>query len=162
MEQLRISGKHLGELSMKDFCPRCFWIKIHCKNLPFQIFPGIFSSIDSYSKKITNRHFEKNKVVPDWINSIGEIESIVKVPSLNKFFVDDEETQIHLTGVPDEMFQLKNKSYVILDYKTARYTGNQDELLPMYEVQLNSYAYIAERIGLKPISWLGLLYYEPM
>ena len=127
MEQLRISGKHLGELSMKDFCPRCFWIKIHCKNLPFQIFPGIFSSIDSYSKKITNRHFEKNKVVPDWINSIGEIESIVKVPSLNKFFVDDEETQIHLTGVPDEMFQLKNKSF-FRDVKKIRREGSAKQL----------------------------------
>jgi hypothetical protein len=31
----------------------------------------------------------------------------------------------------------------------------------MYEVQLNAYAYIGERVGFKPISGLGLLYYEP-
>jgi hypothetical protein len=33
---------------MKGFCPRCFWISRRAR-LPWQIFPGIFSSIDSYS-----------------------------------------------------------------------------------------------------------------
>jgi len=47
MTKLRISAKNLGELALSDFCPRCFWLKLHAKRLPFQIFPGIFSSIDA-------------------------------------------------------------------------------------------------------------------
>jgi hypothetical protein len=45
--QIRISGKDLGALALPDFCPRCFWIRRHApQGLPFQVFPGIFSSID--------------------------------------------------------------------------------------------------------------------
>jgi len=38
--QFRISAKNLGELALSDFCPRCFWLKLHIRQLPFQIFPG--------------------------------------------------------------------------------------------------------------------------
>jgi len=52
-EVLRISDKNLGALALPDFCPRCFWIKMKTGNkLPFQIFPGIFSSIDAYTKHV--------------------------------------------------------------------------------------------------------------
>lgn len=44
MTELRISAKTLGELACADFCSRCFWLKAKAKKLPFQIFPGIFSS----------------------------------------------------------------------------------------------------------------------
>lgn len=63
--------------------------------------------------------------------------------------------------MPDEVLILKDGGYCILDYKTARYTGNQDNLMPTYEVQLNAYAFIAESIGLNPIVKLVLVYYEP-
>ena len=38
----------------------------------------------------------------------------------------------------------------------------QDALYPMYEAQLNAYAWIGERCGLAPVSGLALLYTEPM
>ena len=47
MSELCISAKTLGEPVLPDFCPRCFWLKLHARQLPFQIFPGIFSSIDA-------------------------------------------------------------------------------------------------------------------
>jgi hypothetical protein len=65
------------------------------------------------------------------------------------------------TGIPDQLFQRPDGSYGIIDYKTARYTGNQDALMPVYEVQLNGYAYIAEAIGDRPVKDLYLAYFEP-
>ena len=62
---LQISGKDLGALAMRDFCPRCFWIQRRTK-LPWQIFPGIFSSIDSYSKKVVHGQFDKSGM-PGWL-----------------------------------------------------------------------------------------------
>ena len=54
-EILRISAKNLGELALPDFCPRCFWLKLKAHNrLPFQIFPGIFSSSDAYTKRVVH------------------------------------------------------------------------------------------------------------
>ncbi len=163
MDQITISAKNLGALALRKFCPRCFWLKMRCDNkLPFQIFPGIFSSIDSYTKKVTNLHHQKLSVVPKWLADFGDLDKPVKTPHYTKFFVIDENTNVKLWGAPDEIIQKKDHSFVILDYKTARYTGTQDELLPMYEVQLNSYAFIGTRGDFKPVSALGLVYYEPL
>lgn len=161
MDQIRISAKNLGALALSGFCPRCFWLKMHCRELPYQIFPGIFSSIDSYTKKVTNTHYEKTTRIPSWLEPLGDIVKPVKAPGHSTFYIVDPETNIKLTGVPDEVFQKKDESYFIADYKTAKYTGNQDKLLPMYETQLNGYAFIGERTGLNPVTGLALVYYEP-
>ena len=162
MDQIRISAKHLGSLTLPDFCERCFWLNLKMKfRLPFQIFPGIFSSIDSYSKKITNVCFDKHGHVPHWFNEFGDLGKPITVPHHSRFFHIDHETNIRLTGVCDDILKRNDGSYFIIDYKTARYTNGQDALLPIYEAQLNGYAYIAERTGIGPVSGLGLIYYEP-
>ena len=127
MEQLRISGKDLGYLALPDACARCFWVKRHC-SLPYQIFPGIFSSLDAYQKKVTGLG------VPAWLQRSGVDGEVLPAVTSRSFqtVVDD----VLLTGVPDEMVRLADGSLAIIDYKTARYTGNQDTLLPMYTTQL--------------------------
>ena len=162
MNTTTISCKDLGALALKEFCPRCFWIKRRCENkLPFQIFPGIFSAIDKYSKKVTNVHYEKKSIIPEWLSSFGDFLKPIAVPHYSKFFIMDLGTNIQLRGAPDEIIQKKDGSYFIIDYKTAKYTDVQDELLPMYEVQLNAYAYIGNRCNFNPVSGIGLVYYEP-
>jgi hypothetical protein len=162
MKQIRISAKNLGAVAMPSFCPRCFWITSHCEKQPFQIFPGIFSSIDSYSKKVTSHYYEDHRRLVKWFAKAGLTGKPVKVPHFKDFNILDAGTNILLTGVPDEILKLSDGSYAILDYKTAKFTGNQDELMPMYDVQLNAYAYIGERTGFKPVSRLMLIYYEPV
>jgi hypothetical protein len=162
MDPIRISAKDLGALAMPGFCPRCFWITRHAAKLPFQIFPGIFSSIDSYSKKITNRFYESRRGLPAWFTEQGLAGEPVKVPHHSKFNVFDEETAVRLTGVPDEILRLEDGAFAILDYKTARFTAAQDSLHPMYDIQLNAYAYIGERLEFRPVSRLLLVYYEPV
>ena len=161
-EQIRISAKNLGQLALPDYCPRCFYIKLKLNNkLPWQIFPGIFSTIDSYSKKITWRYFEKVKKLPAWFKPYGEFTGLVPVPGWSKFSIVDSETGIMLTGVPDDIFIMADGRYFIIDYKTAKYTGNQDKLLGMYQVQLNGYSMIFEKLGMGKVGGLGLCYYEP-
>ncbi len=156
---MQISAKDLGWLNTADFCPRCFWITRHDRKLPYQTpFAGIFSSIDSYTKSVVAKHFERFNRLPDWLAEIGDVKRLVKVvPSAFR----TEKDGTVLTGIPDELFQRPDSSYGIIDYKTARYTGNQDALMPVYEVQLNGYAYIAEAIGDKPVNDLYLAYFEP-
>jgi len=161
MAQIRISAKDLGVLAMPNFCPRCFWIKMHCPKLPFQIFPGIFSSIDSYTKKVTSAHFARYNQVPPWLTKLGNLGEPVKVPHHSKFKVIDEKTDMILSGMPDEIFKRDDDSYFIVDYKTAKFTEAQDSLLPIYEVQLNAYAYIGVRQGFHPVSGIALVYMEP-
>lgn len=161
--QIRISAKNLGELAMPDFCPRCFWLKLRLNNkLPFQIFPGIFSSIDSYTKNIIHGYFDQHLRFPDWLSELGDLSIYIKPPGFSKFNITDDESDVLLTGVPDGIFVKADASHVIVDYKTARYTGNQDKLMPMYEVQLNSYALIGESLDLHPVTDLALIYMEPV
>jgi hypothetical protein len=162
MEPIRISAKDLGGLALPGFCPRCFWITRHVKRLPFQIFPGIFSSIDSYSKKITAGYYESHRELVHWFAEQGLAGRPVKVPHHSKFNILDEDTGVLLTGMPDEILRLTDGSFAILDYKTARFTGHQDSLMPMYTVQLNAYAFIGQRLEYHPVSRLMLIYYEPV
>jgi len=67
-----------------------------------------------------------------------------------------------LTGVPDGLLVRQDGSLVVVDYKTARFTAAQDALLPMYEVQPNTYGLIAERLRLSPVAKLVLAYCQPM
>ena len=156
---MRISAKDLGWLATEDFCPRCFWIERHAKGLPYQMgFPGIFSSIDAYTKNVVERFFQKNSRLPSWLKDVGDVKAIISIkPSEFKLTRGD----ITLTGIPDLIMQRHDGSYVIVDYKTAKYTGNQDKLMPIYQIQLNGYAYIAESVGYKPVKDLYLVYFEP-
>ena len=66
-----------------------------------------------------------------------------------------------MANIPWDIFIMADGRYFIIDYKTAKYTDNQDKLLGMYRVQLNGYAYIFEKLGMGKIGGLGLVYYEP-
>lgn len=158
--QLQISGKDLGALALAEFCPLCFWLQRKSK-LPWQIFPGIFSSIDSYSKKVVHGHFDAHGM-PPWLAPIGELTGYVNPPSAQKFRTLIPKQNVLLTGAPDAVFKLSDGSLVIADYKTARFTPNQDKLLPVYRVQLNAYAYIAKNLGWPTINSLALIYTEPV
>ena len=161
-EIVRISAKNLGQLALPDYCPRCFWIKLKLQfKLPFQIFPGIFSTIDSYSKKITWQYFDKHKTVPPWFKSFGNFTGLLPVPHWSKFFIVDSKIGIKLNGMPDDIFIMADGRYFIVDYKTAKFSDAQDALLPLYVVQLNGYAYIFEKMGMGKVGGLGLCYYEP-
>jgi hypothetical protein len=162
-DQLRISAKNLGELTLPDFCPRCFWIKRRVPvGLPYQIFPGIFSSIDSYSKRVIHGYFDRYLKAPGWLAELGEISGYKNPPHHSQFYIIDETTNIKLSGTPDAIFVKPDNSYIIADYKTAKYTGTQDFLFPMYETQLNAYALIGEACGFSPVTDLALIYTEPV
>ncbi|MHC4767642.1 MAG: hypothetical protein ACYTEI_02895 [Planctomycetota bacterium] len=80
--QLRISAKQLGAVALGNFCPRCFWLKLQLGHrLPFQIFPGIFSSIDAYTKRMVHDYFDRHGVPPEWLAPLGPITGYRNPPS---------------------------------------------------------------------------------
>jgi hypothetical protein len=160
--KITISAKDLGALALANACPRCFWIKQKCKPLPYQIFPGIFSSIDAYVKKNVHACFDYYKKPPKWIPVFKDAFTYHKVPHWSKFWRTDRTTSIKLSGVMDDLLEQVNGSLIIPDYKTAKYTKTQDKLLPMYEAQLNGYGWIQDNLSDKPIAALYLIYCEPV
>lgn len=159
---MRISAKNLGILALPDCCERCFWMraKLGWKS-PWAIMPGIFSSIDGFSKRAILAYFEKCGHFPPWIAGRWAEATPLPTPHYSTYRLTDPETGIVLTGVPDLMLGLPRRRLAILDLKTARYSKHQDFLLPMYQVQLVGYALIAESLGMGTVEALGLVYGEP-
>ncbi|MDI6606414.1 MAG: PD-(D/E)XK nuclease family protein, partial [Candidatus Omnitrophota bacterium] len=152
-----ISAKDLGRLNMPDFCPRCFWIERHIDKPP-AVFPGIFSTLDAITKRSTQRSFSQKAKAPGWL----PITDAVEVEEGDTYFkLPVEHGRWILSGKPDDIFRSKDGSYHIVDYKTAKFTSRQDELLPLYEVQLNCYAYLAPKYGFEPVTHLSLVYCQP-
>lgn len=165
---LRISARTLGLMNLSEFCPGCFWVRLHVGDrFPFQIpLPGVFSVIDSFSKRIVHRILDRRVARPSWLPVCSRATSYTTGLHFSRFYCKDPETRIILTGMPDDILQLADGSYHVTDYKTAVVTARQDELLPLYEAQLNAYAYIAQRLverdPLSPISGISLTFFEPL
>jgi hypothetical protein len=162
MSKLRISAKNLGELAKPDYCPRCFWLKTHARYLPFQIFPGIFSSIDVYTKRVIHAWIDELGRAPLGLDVLGEVTGYIDPPHFSRFAMEVPEYDLLLTGAPDGILTFRDGSIAIIDYKTARFTPAQDELMPVYVVQLNGYAAIAEHLAIGRVSRLALVYAEPV
>jgi len=157
-----ISAKNLGSLAMPDCCPRCFWIRARMGfKGPWSVFPSIFSHIDSFTKKVTAAHLASRAAPPQWLLKFGRLAGRIPCPHWSKFAFEDSATGTVLRGSPDEMFWVEDGTLAILDYKTARFTEREDELLPVYRVQLGGYRWLARKTGLGETSVTGLIYYEP-
>ncbi len=156
-----ISATDLGFYASSRFCPHCAWVRLHVKNLPYQSFPGIFSTIDRYNKLIVQGHFDRESALPVWLSGLGEVESYIKPPHWSKFKIYDEPSGITLRGEADGIFKMRDGSHTIVDYKTSKFSPAQRAMLRSYVTQLNAYAYIGERLGLSPVGRLALVYMEP-
>jgi len=159
---LTLSVGSLASLALPEACLRCFWIQEKLVGRPpFQFgMPGIFREIGAHAKQLVRSALDRGSL-PAWFPHLGgEIVGYLPEEALDwkQFGHTNPHTGIHLRGVPDEVFRMADGSYHIVDYKTARIIQRQDELLPQYEAQLNAYAYIAERLGYRPVARLWLLY----
>ena len=169
METFQISAKNLGAMALPDFCKRCFYLKLKVKELPWQKFPGIFSTIDAYTKRVVRKWIDRkceanakgirSVGTPQFLSDYGVNGYVEKVPGWRKFQHETEQGII-LTGVPDDIWTSK-KGFIFPDYKTAKFTANADKLLPMYRTQLNGYAMIAEKTGFSPVIAIPLIYMVP-
>lgn len=160
-----IGVKDLGNLILSDFCPRCFWYERHFGPFPSR-FPGIFNVLDSVSKKSVIRSLSERKKLPDWLEipnvvkrvEMEEIGTVEKIHNRKYLVAYHKESGWILRGDPDVVFELKDGTLHIIDFKTARFTSRQDELFPLYEIQLNGYALLSHK---KKVSRLSLVYCEP-
>ena len=142
---LKISAKNLGYTALESFCPRCYWIKLRMShNLPWQSFPGIFSSIDAFTKHCVHEVINKayaTKNYPAWLDSMSKdgnkIVGYELVKHWSKTLYHDEKSGITLSGMPDDILVRSDDSKVLPDWKTAKISNTQDKLLPMYEIQIS-------------------------
>jgi hypothetical protein len=156
------------KLSPSDFaflwreCKRCFYLKIVRKyGRPRTPMPAIFNKIDQLMKDYFE---EKNTadISPDlppgnvifggkWVESLPIV-------------VPNRMSTCYIRGIFDTVVRFEDDSYGVVDFKTSKASPKS---IPLYSRQLNAYAYALEnpapgKLGLAPVSKLGLLCVEPM
>ena len=161
MPGLTISATELGSYADFNFCARCAWIRMHVKQLPWQGFPGIFSSIDRYTRGVILAHLEREGQPPHWMEGIGQAVGHLAPPHWSRFQATDESTGVTLRGEADAVFRLADGTCAIIDYKTSRYNPDNRSQRRVYRAQLNAYAWIAARLDFPPVHRLALAYMEP-
>jgi hypothetical protein len=126
MDPIQISASRLGEILVDGVCQRCYWLKLRVNHrLPFGVFPSIFNSIDSYTKDIVHSWFDVHGMSPQWLSQLGPITGYQKPKSWRQFQTTDHEYVINLRGEADAIFKHPDGSYLIADYKTARFRDCQ-------------------------------------
>ena len=167
MDQIQLSATKLAKLAHADFCAFCFWVylMIH-QRPPFDQFPGIFSSIDRFTKGGVHAHFDKHNKPPKCFQSFTHAVSYLEVGRLKYL---EKKHGILLTGEPDDVFELEDGSLELYDYKTARFPkaleNDDDEsgqLLSGYRVQLNVYDHLLSKNGYGACDKAALVYFDPM
>ena len=134
---------------------------MHVRALPWQGFPGIFSSIDRYTKQVILKHLDREDSLPPWMSGVGDVAGHIDPPHWSRFKARDETTGVTLRGEADAIFRLADGTCAIVDYKTSRYNPENRSQHRVYRAQLNAYAWIGKRLDLPPASRLALVYMEP-
>jgi hypothetical protein len=168
-----INTTTLAGLNQADVCESCFaltWLMsqqraIRGKKIPYHIpLPGIFSSIDSHVKQVVHTSLDQGGVLPHWFPDLGHrVTTYVpgRLLHWSRFKMVDAETQIQVTGSPDDVFILDD-GHIIIDYKCARETDVARTLFPRYQAQLAVEALVGSTIGLLKPKGAALIYLEPL
>ncbi len=139
-------------------CPRCFWLQV---NLKIYQPEGIVSRLANRFDGVIKRYFDLYRGTPDLPPLVaGQIHGHLESPFQEKYFVTINEKYGFL-GKLDECLIGPDGKYSPVDHKTASSDPKQRELIPAYQFQLDSYAFLLDHNG-KPSSGQGyLIYFYP-
>src|SRR5689334_21347186 len=112
-QQPRISAKKLGLILEGTSCPRCRWFLLRGKP-PFGIFPAVFNYLDRLIKRSVRGYIDKHNKPPGWFGPFSNARSYKEVGRLQHL---DKGTGILLTGEPDEVLIVNDRSGAVVDYK---------------------------------------------
>ena len=159
MPHLRISPRHLGQMLLADFCPRCFFYQVQMNfKPPFdRSMPGLMFHMDSFEKRIVLAHLEEHGAMPKWLKKL-DCTSAVDFPA--KMTMEFPKHDIELVGMPDAVFRKSNNNLYLIDWKTAMYKGEADPFMPIYQTQLLGYAVLLEGNGIGKVEDAALVYFQ--
>lgn len=139
-------------------CPRCFWLQV---NLKIYQPEGIVSRLANRFDGVIKRYFDLYRGSPDLPPLVaGQIEGRLESPFQEKYFVSISDKYGFL-GKLDECVIRPDGSYTPVDHKTASSDPRERPLIPAYQFQLDSYAFLLDH-NRKPSSGVGhLIYFYP-
>jgi len=157
---IKLSIKNLASFALADRCPRCLWVKhLLAYKIPYAIFPGVFSTIDSHCKKICDLHYGAFNKLPKWLEAPFPGFKPLKAPHYTKMVLKLGE--IETRGSTDYILE-KDGELVVIDNKTSHFKDADDELAALYDFQLNACGMALEANGHGKVKSLHLVYYDPI
>ena len=138
MSHLRLSPRNLGQMNLGSFCSRGFWYQIQNGfKMPFDHgMPGIMFNFDLFEKNYVEAYYKAFDKFPKWLDAL-DLYSIVDFPA--KMTMEFPKYDITLVGMPDAVFMTGSRKLCLVDYKSAKFKGEDDPFLPAYEAQLLGY-----------------------
>ncbi len=139
-------------------CPRCFWLEKHEGiRQPEGIVSRLANRFDAVIKKYFDL-YRPNGEVPPMI--AGRVEGKLQYPFQEKYWYNLDDRYGYY-GKLDECLVTNNGRYTPVDHKTASSDPTTKELIPAYQYQLDSYAFLLEHNG-RPTTGIGhLIYFFP-
>ncbi len=169
MTQLRMIRLSPSSLSIFLQCPRCFWLdRVKLIKRPRGIFPSLPGGMDRVIKTYFDG-FRSKKALPPELRSrefpgIRLFEDQARLDLWRNWktgpVFQDEDGSI-LTGALDDLL-VHDGLYVPFDYKTKGSTTTQDEATRYYQNQLDCYALLLDKNGMKTADYACLLYFSPL
>lgn len=140
-------------------CPRCFWLQVNSKIYQPE---GIVSRLANRFDGVIKRYFDLYRGTPDLPPMVaGQIEGRLEAPFQEKYFATIN-AKYGFLGKLDECVIRDDGKYTPVDHKTASSDPKTRELIPAYQFQLDSYAFLLEQ-NRKPTSGVGhLVYFYPV
>ncbi len=147
-----------SSLETLNRCPRCFWLQV---NLKIYQPEGIVSRLANRFDGVIKRYFDLYRGTPSLPPLVaGQMEGKLESPFQEKYFAHINERYGFL-GKLDECLVRPDNHFTPVDHKTASSDPNTRDLIPAYQFQLDSYAWLLDQ-NRKPSSGVGhLVYFYP-
>lgn len=145
-------------LETRRRCPRCFWLQY---NLKIYQPEGIVSRLANRFDIVIKRYFDLYRGTPDLPPLVvGQMEGTLETPFQEIYFANIT-AKYGFKGKLDECLVRTDGKFTPVDHKTASSDPTTRELIPAYQFQLDSYAWLLEQ-NRKPSSGVGhLIYFFP-
>jgi hypothetical protein len=139
-------------------CPRCFWLQVNMKLYqPEGIVSRLANRFDGVIKRYFDLYRGTNELPP---MVAGQIEGRLESPFQETYFVNITD-KFGYMGKLDECVVRADGLYTPVDHKTASSDPNTKELIPAYQFQLDSYAFLLRENRKRPSGIGHLVYFYP-
>lgn len=156
-----------SSVSLFEDCPRCFWLAKNLKiERPRGIFPSLPSGMDRVIKPYYDIYRATGSVPPEIAESLGDSKLYGDMKKLSAYRnwqsgLKYDLGQYTLIGAFDDLVINKDGTYSPWDYKTKGSAPDIHGAIRYYQRQLDTYALLLTKNGMKTNGKGYLVYYYP-
>ena len=149
-------------------CPLCFWLSEHGVHRPRGPFPSLPGGMDRKLKVYFDKYRKKGELPPALKGKVeGNLyDDLEKMNIWRNNFKGlswtDEKGNILRGAIDDCLFDKKTGNFIVIDFKTYGGSEIKEEKIEFYQNQLDCYALLFEKNGLRHPGYFYLVFFLPL